>query len=163
MASAADLAPSAIYHYFGGKVELYEAVFEATVVGVWTDIGTAALGRDTLLDSMQHMVAGTSSLSDERPSASDFLAMVPMESRLRPEFDHLMDRRYKYQDETFGSLAELGIATGELLGFTQLEATEALRSLVMGWFFEAYFRRTDVARNGDAVLAVIRALGRPLP
>ncbi len=161
MASAADLAPSAIYHYFGGKAELYETVFEATAEGVWSDIGQSTKGFDTLNESMRHMVGESRELVSARPHYSDFLAMVPVEARLRPEFAHLMDRRSKYQDETFGALAELGLATGELVGFDQHTATEALRSIVMGWFFETHFHGEYRTNSGRAVLSVIEALGRP--
>ncbi len=160
MASSADLAPSAIYHYFGGKSALYEAVFEATVEGIWSDIGGAALGHDTLRESMAQMLKGTDGLVDGRPHYSDFLAMVPIEARLRPEFSHLMDRRSKYQDETFGALAKLGIETGEIQGFTRSAATEVLRSLVMGWFFESHFRGGPMPKSRKAVLAAVEALGR---
>ncbi len=161
MASAAGLAPSAIYHYFGGKSELYEAVFEATAEGIWSDIGASSRGYKTLAESMEHMVGESRELVGARPHYSDFLAMVPVEARLRPEFAHLMDRRSKYQDETFGALAELGISTGELQGLDQTMATEALRSIVMGWFFETHFRGRYTKESAKAILAVVEALGRP--
>ena len=69
-----------------------------------------------------------------------------------------MDRRAKYQDRTFGALAELGLSTGELRGFTVEEATEMLRSLVMGWFFERYFRGGEQQGATNVVVATMRAL-----
>ena len=48
VAAEADLAPSAIYHYFGGKTELYEEVFETTVSAIWADLGASFSDRTTL-------------------------------------------------------------------------------------------------------------------
>lgn len=160
LAAAAELAPSAIYHYFGGKTELYEAVFEATADDIWTEIGGATRIQGSLHESMTTLVQNTGDLSTDRPHHNDFLALVPMEARLHPEFAHLMERRSKYQDETFGGLATLGIKTGELTGYSQAEATELLRSLVMGWFFESHFRHGAVAAGGRALVKVIEDLSR---
>ena len=133
LAADADLAPSAIYHYFGGKVELYEAVFEQTADAIWGDIGVAARSHGTLRENLVQIVDDSRRLGEVRPHFSDFLALVPMEARLHPEFRHLLERRSKYQDTTFGALAELGIRTGELPGLGVTEATEIIRCAVMGW------------------------------
>lgn len=140
LAEAADLAPSAIYHYFGGKAELYEAVFDATADAIWQGFGIGEVAHDSLIEALDAMLEATTRFGPEQHIASDFLAMVPMEARLHPEFAHLMDRRSKYQDDTFGALADLGFATGELEGIERTVAVEMLRSAIMGSFFERHFR-----------------------
>lgn len=155
VAASASLAPSAIYHYFGGKAELYEAVFEVTSSAVWGDLGAAVGGYDTLREAIDALVDGTRGLSGNRPGHNDFLALVPTEARLHPQFAHLLEQRAKYQDETFGSLAELGVRTGELAGFEVAEATEIIRSVIMGWFFELHFRN---GRDYDTGAGAIRHL-----
>ncbi len=159
VAAEANLAPSAIYHYFGGKAELYEAVFDATADAIWTDIGLAGSGHDTLLATMAALIDESSGLHLTHPHYSDFLALVPTEASLHPEFSNLMERRSKYQDATFGAMAELGLNTGELAGFDRFQATEMLRSLVMGWFFERYFSRKDKTDSGQALVRLIELLG----
>ena len=54
----------------------------------------------------------------------------------------------------FRSLAELGLQTGELVGFTLDEATALLRALVMGWFFERHF--VGAERDHD-IASVVKA------
>lgn len=154
LAETADLAPSAIYHYFGGKAELYEAVFEETVEGIWSDLGSAARSHPTLRAGIDQMLTDTRQLSQMRPNYADFMALVPMEARLNSRFGDLLLRRAKYQDETFGALARLGIATGELAGFTEYEATEIVRSVIMGWFFESHFRSAHIPGSVEAILAM---------
>lgn len=158
LAEAAALAPSAVYHYFGGKAELYEAVFDATADAIWTDIAAASRTHDTLLANIEQLLGSTLQLGAERPDHSNFLALVPTEARLHPEFTHLLDRRSKYQDATFSALARLGIATGELTGFGEWEATEIIRSTIMGWFFERHFRGGIQPKSGEPILALFRRL-----
>ena len=158
IAAAANLAPSAIYHYFGGKAELYEDVFEATSSAIWGDIGAAYSGYSTLREAIDALIDRARYLGDDRPGYSDFLALVPVEARLQPEFAPLLDRRSKYQDETFGSLAELGIRTGELRDFNVTQATEVIRSVIMGWFHERHFRGYEIEGSGDAVIHLFSVL-----
>lgn len=160
VAAEAELAPSAIYHYFGGKAELYEEVFETTSSAIWGDLGASFSGVNTLRAAVQAIVDDARTLNDQFPQYSDFLALVPMEARLHPEFSHLLDRRSKYQDESFSALAALGIATGELGGFDELQAREMLRSVIMGWFFERHFRGAEIEGSGAAVQHLFRELAR---
>ncbi len=161
VASAADLAPSAIYHYFGGKAELYEAVFDATSSAIWGDLGERALGFDSLAGGIEALMSDSTRLAVRRPHYNSFLALVPTEARLHPEFAHLLDQRSKYQDSVFGALAEVGVATGELADFSVEEATELIRAVIMGSFFERHFRGGS-AHNGqiDAIYKMFAALGR---
>jgi AcrR family transcriptional regulator len=158
VAASAGLAPSAIYHYFDGKADLYEAVFEVTSSAIWGDLGGSATGHATLVDSIASIVEASRQLSGSRPQHSEFLALVPIEARLHAEFAHLLDRRSKYQDDTFGSLAELSLRTGELNGFDQFQATEIIRSVIMGWFFERHFRGSEMEGSGDAIVQLFTTL-----
>jgi len=160
IAAHAELAPSAVYHYFGGKVALYEDVYAATADAIWSEFDSAALDRASLLDAVVSIMRFAASMDSDRRIYNDFLALVPMEATLHPEFRHMLDWRTKRQDATFGALAELGIRCGELNGFTLDEATEVLRSLMMGWFLEAYFRPSSLEPGGQAVVNVIRVLGQ---
>lgn len=140
VASKAELAPSAIYHYFGGKAELYEAVFEDTAERIWTQLGADVVTDRTFLEATDHLLEASTDFGADRRHFNDFLAMVPMESRLHPEFAHLLDRRSKYQDDLFGAIADLGLSTGELTGVDRSTALEMIRSAIMGSFFERHFR-----------------------
>lgn len=158
IAAAADLAPSAVYHYFGGKAALYEEVFESTAEAIWQSVDEA-LAYDTLLANMESIVQFTLTMSVERRQYSDFLALFPMESSLHPDFSHMLDWRSKRQDTTFRALAEMGIATGELDGFDPHTGTELLRSLIMGWFYETYIHGRPYERAGESLVTLIRLLG----
>lgn len=159
IAAAADLAPSAVYHYFGGKVALYEEVFESTAEAIWLSVDRAALAHDTLLENMEAIVHLTLTMSSWRRHYPEFLALFPMESSLHPEFAHMLDWRSKRQDTTFRALAAIGIASGELDGFDITAATELLRSLIMGWFYETHIHGRPYENAGESLITLVRLLG----
>jgi len=82
-----------------------------------------------------------------------------MEATLHPEFAHMLELRIKMQDNLFGTLAVQGLQTGELAGFDTESATEMLRSLLMGWFMESYYRSSAGVRSSQAVIQLLRLLG----
>lgn len=160
LAEAAGLAPSAIYHYFGGKAELYEAVFDATADSIWRGLQIDGSAYGSMLDAVVELLEASTRFEPEHHVYNDFLAMVPMEARLHPEFAHLLDRRSKYQDDTFGALADLGIATGELAGLDRSVAMEMIRSAIMGSFFERHFRPSLRHDSVEATKELFRRLVR---
>ena len=158
IASQAQLAPSAVYHYFGGKAALYEEVHEVTAEIVWSLLADQSSAQ-TLLASVEQLVNDTGAITRDKPHYNSFLALVPMEASLHPEFAHMFDLRIKRQDELFGSMAELGLRTGELKGFSLVTATEMLRALFMGWFVENHFRSSGLRESRESVITLIRLLG----
>ncbi|MEE2769118.1 MAG: TetR/AcrR family transcriptional regulator [Actinomycetota bacterium] len=154
----ARLAPSAVYHHFGGKADLYEQVFEATSDAIWAYTNEGIFGAKTLRSAIKELVDHSVLIAEHFPYYSNFLAMVPMEIALHPQFAHLMDRRAKHQDYTFTRLADLGLSTGELAGFERDVAIEILRSAVMGWFFERHFRATQIPEGDAALIALFERL-----
>ena len=140
IATRADLAPSAIYHYFGGKSELYEAVFSATADVIWHRLHEDLGEHRTFADAVNHILDASMSFTPAENGYNNFLAMIPTESRLQPEFSHLLTARSKYQDAAFGSIVDLGLTTGELTGVDRDLAIEMVRAAIMGSFFERHFR-----------------------
>ena len=156
VAQDVGIATSAVYHYFGGKDELYEAVFEATAPVVWEQMARSIDGIDTMMEGLELLLRGR---GGERPeAASPFLAGMPTVARLHPELHHLLERRTETQQPVFEALARLGIANGELPGFELQEATELLRSLVIGWFFERFWLGEERPGSVEGVLHAFRAI-----
>lgn len=152
IAAEVGLSTSAMYHYYDGKETLYEAAFFDVAPAVWDEIGREIQGKSTVQDAVEHLLRGRG--GRRSPYASGFLAAVPTVAVLHPEFEHLLTARTKFQTEVFRSIAEIGMETGELAAFTIDEATDVLRSVVMGWFFERYFE----GESRDATIAVILKL-----
>jgi AcrR family transcriptional regulator len=137
IAKDAGIAPSAMYHYFDGKESLYEAVFFDVAPAVWASISARIVDAPTVRQAVEMVLRDRGGARS--PSITPFLAALPTVAVLHPEFEHLLTARAELQSTAFRAMAEIGMRTGELRGFTLDEATEILRSIVMGWFFERYF------------------------
>ena len=157
VAADADIAPSAMYHYFDGKESLYEAVFFDVAPRVWQRMAERLSDASTVRASVETMMRGRG--GDPSPLASSFLAGVPTVAVLHPEFGHLLDARSKLQNDAFQMIAELGMTTGEFADFTIGEATEILRTMTMGWFFERHFEGETF---DSTIAAILKALDHML-
>ena len=151
------IAPSAIYHYFQSKEKLYTEVFKQTSSTIW-DSDTPSGEAKTLLEAMTDLLDNSRQISTDLPSYSDFLASLPIEAKMHPEFSDLLQQRADHQDKTFRKLASIGIASGEIDFLSEDEATELIRSIVMGWFFERHFRQEEIPGSAESILAIFEYL-----
>ena len=124
----------------------------------WGDIGNRVAEAASVVDAVDTLFATMHEVSAQRPGYSDFLMLVPMECSLHPEFAHLRELRAKYQDGTFGAMADLGLRTGELAGFDRAIAIEMVRAPIMGSSFEQRFRGSEIPASNDAVRALLRTV-----
>lgn len=159
IAAEAGVATSAVYHHFSGKEALYEAVFFDVAPSVWEGIRQRLADARTVRESVESMMRGRG--GQRGPHYSPFLAGVPTVAVLHPEFDHLLDARTKLQNDAFRSIAELGMRTGELADFTVEEATEILRTMLMGWFFERHFEGASFDSTIEPILKAFDHMMRP--
>ena len=77
---------------------------------------------------------------------------------MHPEFSDLLQQRADHQDRTFRRLACIGIGSGEIDFLSEDEATELIRSIVMGWFFERHFRQEEIPKSAESILAMFEHL-----
>lgn len=159
IATEADIAPSALYHYFDGKEALYEAVYFDVAPRVWQRMGERLADVSTVRAAIETMMRGRG--GEQSPHVSPFLAGMPTVAVLHPEFDHLLDARSKLQNDAFRTIAELGMTTGEFADFTVDEATEIVRTMTMGWFFERHFAGETFDSTIEAILKALDHMLRP--
>ena len=157
IASNVGIAPSAIYHYFQSKEKLYTEVFKQTSSVIWDSV-TPAEEAKTLLEAMTKLLDDSRQISTDLPSFSDFLASLPIEAKMHPEFSDLLRQRADHQDRTFRKLASIGIESGEIDFLSKDEATELIRSIVMGWFFERHFRGEEIPKSAESILVMFEHL-----
>lgn len=157
IAKSVGIAPSAVYHYFQSKEKLYMEVFKQTSVAIWDSVSPTD-NPSTLVEAMEQLLDNSRLLADKLPSYSDFLASLPIEGKLHPEFSELLKQRADHQDKTFRNLALIGIASGELYFLSEDEGTELIRSIIMGWFFERHFRQEEIEHSGEAIISMFKHL-----
>ena len=106
IAAEAGLATSAVYHYFDGKEQLYEAVFFSIAPKVWEGIAESIAGPPTMLAGLETLLHGRG--GQQGPYVNPFLAGMPTVATLHPEFAHLLTARTKFQDSVFRALSPDG-------------------------------------------------------
>lgn len=161
VAREVGIAPSAVYHYFDGKDTLYRAVFEETAPPIWSRMYDSVAVCERMIDGVEVLLQGRG--GQRMPFQSAFLASMPTVARLHDELSDLLDRRTELQNPVFRHLAELGLRTGELPGFELDAATELLRTMVMGWFFERFWHLDDRVGGIDTILFALRAIASSAP
>lgn len=160
IAADAGLTTAALYYYFKGKADLYEAVYHATAPVVWATMETAAACCDGMVDGVDALIRSIGRAPTPLVH-HQFLSAVPTVAHLHPEFRHLLEDRHGFQVRVFRSLAERGAARGELGSLSVEAGAEFLRLAVMGYFFERYHRRERVDSSVGPLLAGLRALAGP--
>ncbi len=163
VASAASVSPTTVYHYFEDKAALYVAVFEATAPFVWARANDGITEADRVVDAIDGIVNNWAQLEQRLPGLTPFMASVPREARLHPEFKPLLDRRCDLQDGAFRALAAFGMRTGELSSLSEAEAFEFLRATVMGWIIEGHNRQREFSAAPGALKHVIARLAATPP
>lgn len=137
VAREANVATSALYHYFKGKEDLFESVYREIAPFAWDEVMDRVTEQTNARDALEIFLRRRT--GSPVPYASLFLATLPSVAIVHPEFAHLLQQRTAYQDRLFGHIVDLAHHNGELRRFSRSEAVDVIRSLVMGYLFERLF------------------------
>jgi AcrR family transcriptional regulator len=85
LADAAGLSPTAIYHYFSSKSELYEEVCRDVIDRVVDMFITAASSSDSLVTRLDSLFTQIGNINSNDPSVSAFIMGMSDEARRHPE------------------------------------------------------------------------------
>ena len=133
LAKRTGLAPSALYNYFGSKVELYNAVhadvqlenYAGSILPAISETATFAERIDELLRSFVSMNA-------EVPEAARFQAGARIDTARHAELAPLGAALPSQRSLMFAEMVDLGIATGELEADRRGEILAMLETLTVG-------------------------------
>lgn len=159
VAELAGITPSAMYYYYDSKSALFEAVFFDVAPKQWKTIGPMVEDSTSVREVLETLFRSRG--GQRPPYVSKFMASMPTVAKLHPEFSHLLKARAEFQAEGFSLIAKMGVDNGEFEGFTIDEATEVIRTIVIGWFFERYLVGEDRDSSIEPLLkAFDRIIGR---
>lgn len=161
IAKIAGVAPTAVYHHYGTKEALWEAVFLEVLNQSYTNFEKMMLDQASLVGAFERFLGSSSHMPFNVEGSREFLIRCAADMRAFPELAKYRHHRSAAQLRVFRGLTDLGIRTGEVHGSRDPEVvTELLRTLVMGNLWERY-THPDLAveRTKNLLLLLPEVLG----
>ena len=85
IAAAADVTPTALYHYFASKADLFAAAHEAALAVLLDAYRAAVASTGDAVEQLCAIVATNADLNRAHPGLAEFLALAPLEAQRHPE------------------------------------------------------------------------------
>jgi AcrR family transcriptional regulator len=126
IAAAAGVTPTALYHYFASKAELFAAAHETALAVLLEAYREAASRSDDPIEQLCALIEANVGLNRAHPGLAEFLALAPLEAQRHPE---LAARLAARGDEVGALLREIlaaGVASGRLPAALPLDAAVTL-------------------------------------
>lgn len=166
IAKRAGVAPTAVYHHFGNKEALWEAVFLEVLSTSYNRVEGQLLNGSSLTDALNYFVGLEIHMPDGVSYSREFLIRCAADMRAFPELAKYQHHRESAQIRVFRGLTEMGIRTGGIHPSRNPEhVTELLRTIVMGHLWERYTHpdlAAQRAKNLSAILPeILDVLSRP--
>jgi AcrR family transcriptional regulator len=114
IAAAAGVTPTAVYHYFASKADLFVAAHEAALE-VLLDAYREATGlSDEPVERLCALVEANATLNRAHPGLAEFLAVAPLEARRHPELAAKLGARGEEIAGLMREILESGVRAGKL-------------------------------------------------
>jgi AcrR family transcriptional regulator len=157
IAVACDLSAAALYHHFGTKAALYEAVSESVYPSMITAYREGMAGATGLREQFKTVLHVSVTLNRDRPSLAGFVMGAPVEARRHPELRDIVDRHFGVVEQFFEELVEQAHRTGDLAdGTSRADVVDMLLSVLHGFAHLAY--RSDTADRHEHVTRAFERL-----
>lgn len=142
IADECDLSAAALYHHFGTKVALYEAVSESVYPSMIAAYGEAMTEVTGLRGQIKTIMNVSVELNRDRPSLAGFVMGAPVEARRHPELRDIVDQHFSVVERFVQQMVERAQDAGDLAkGTVQADVVDMLLSILHGFAHLAY--RTD--------------------
>lgn len=150
LADAAGITTGAIYHYFGSKRDLYEAVFDHVEETVYSRYRTVLVPDEGFIASFHRILDEAVSINHDDPSIAQFFVEVQTESARNPELADLALRQARDTATLLGPLVKQGYERGEIApDVPPRDVTLAMMALLSG------IARFSAASGDESVHAAI--------
>ncbi len=158
LADAAGLTPTAIYHYFSSKSDLYEEVCRDVidqVVGMFT---AAAESSDSLLERLDALFSHIGQINANDPSMSAFIMGMSDEARRHPEIRDVAVSLQTEMATTLLHLIETASDRDALLRGASPSAFADMLFSTLGGFARLRVNTKDAARPRAAAELLLRMM-----
>lgn len=162
IAEAADVTPTAIYHYFESKADLYAAVYLEVQDITQTVFLRSITGQAGLLDCLHAALDAAVELDRLDPSLAGFLVAAATDVRRHAELREALGPRLGRSKLFFRRLAREAQASGELAADLDLRALEDLLNVMLLGLARFSVETGDARRHAAAVEVLKRLLAGDL-
>jgi AcrR family transcriptional regulator len=112
VAERAGLTSAAVFHHFGGKRELFLAVYEETERAVFTLYRQALASEETFVGKVVALLEASHQIFCDDPEMASFVAIAGLEARRHPELAEVKaDQQWNLLTR---EIVAHGVSTGEL-------------------------------------------------
>jgi len=126
IAAAAGVTPTALYHYFASKADLFAAAHEAALA-VLLEAYREAVGRSAEpVEQLCAVIEANVALNRAHPGLAEFLALAPLEARRHPELAAKLGARGDEISRLLREVLEAGVRSGRLPRALPVDAAVAL-------------------------------------
>jgi AcrR family transcriptional regulator len=132
LAAAAGITPGALYHYVKSKLDLYVEAHRDTQRIVYGRFVQAVGSSATLLGQLDGVLQAAADLDKEDATLALFFGTVRTDMRRFPEVAERLAQSVAARDDFFASIADVGVATGEIDGADRDRVVELIRVLLIG-------------------------------
>ena len=156
IAKVAGVAPTAVYHHYGTKEALWEAVFLEVLDRSYANFEKMMLDQPSLVDAFETFLGSSTHMPFNIDGSREFLIRCAADMRAFPELEKYRHHRSAAQLRVFRGLTDLGIRTGEVHPSRDPEVvTELLRTLVMGNLWERYTHPDHAVERTNNLLVLL--------
>ncbi len=132
VAEAAGLTTSSLYHYVSSKLDLYAEIDIDTQRRVYDRFRVAVESETTFLGKLFAVLDVADAMNHEDPSLAPFVGMVRVDMRQHPEIAERLAFQSKEREAFFFSLADVGVATGEIAPDDRAQVIAFIRTVLLG-------------------------------
>lgn len=133
LAERAQLAPSALYNYFGSKAELYAAVHNEVQLETYSDwILPAIEGTTTFAARLCALLDSFAAMNADAPEAALFQATARVDTARYPDLASVREGLPAERRRLFSDLVDLGVSTGEVAADARQTVLSMLEAVTLG-------------------------------
>jgi AcrR family transcriptional regulator len=157
IADECDLSAAALYHHFGTKIALYEAVSESVYPSMIEAYQRGLNDTAGLRARIKVIMNVSIELNRHRPSLAGFVMGAPVEARRHPELAEIVSGHFGVVERFIEQLVDDARGAGELSGdVSRTDVVDLLLSILHGFAHLAY--RADSAERHARVVSVFERL-----
>lgn len=132
LSAAVGITSAAIYHYFGSKIGLYEAVHTDVHANIRARFNAAVSRPATFRDKLDAVLDEAYQMNLEDPTLAQFVGAVRVDMSRNPELELALHVGAEARAGFFDELVEFGVRNGEIDATNQAAVRAFLATVMIG-------------------------------